>query len=163
MLNVSRGQWIIQHGSAAASRALPIFCEKIMTTTNPKLNVFSRHGQQNRTNKNKYLLSFWCNFLSDQISSNEFFLHDLINFSFTMSVRGCYQGVIGSKATDTRLREIQEGFSYLTRESDIKKGKFVLSWLSKDGSIKHSTVLCVQCFHAKFVFKCNHNLFVVCR
>ena len=28
------------HGFAAAGRAQPIFCEKSMTTTNPKLNVF---------------------------------------------------------------------------------------------------------------------------
>ena len=55
-----------------------------------------------------------------------------------MSVRGCYQGVIGSKAAETRLREINMDFTFLTRESDIKKGKFILSWLTKDRSIKHT-------------------------
>ena len=47
---------------------------------------------------------------------------------------------MGFKATETRLRELQEDFAYLTRESDMKKGKFILSWLSNDGSVKHSTV-----------------------
>ena len=56
-----------------------------------------------------------------------------------MSVRGCFQGVIGAKATEVRLREINKEFTYLTRESDIKKGKFILSWLSKDGLVKHTT------------------------
>ena len=55
-----------------------------------------------------------------------------------MSVKGCYQGVMGSKAAEVRLREIDKDFTYLTRESDIKRGKFILSWLSKDGSIKHT-------------------------
>ena len=55
-----------------------------------------------------------------------------------MSVRGCYQGVIGCKAAENRLRETNVDFSFLTRESDIKKGKFILSWLTKDGSVKHT-------------------------
>ena len=46
-----------------------------------------------------------------------------------MSARGCYQGVIGSKDAETRLRGINKDFTLLTRESDIKKGKFILSWL----------------------------------
>ena len=29
-------------------------------------------------------------------------------------------------------------FSFFTRETDIKKGKFILSWLTKDGSVKHT-------------------------
>ena len=56
-----------------------------------------------------------------------------------MSVRGCFQGVMGFKATEVRLREINKEFTYLTRESDIKKGKFILSWLSEDGLVKHTT------------------------
>ena len=56
-----------------------------------------------------------------------------------MSVRGCYQGVTGFKEAEIRLRENNQDFTYLTRESDIKKGKFILSWLSKDGSVKHTT------------------------
>ena len=48
--------------------------------------------------------------------------------------------MLGFKATETKLRETQEDFAYLTRESDMKKGKFILSWLSTDGSVKHSTV-----------------------
>ena len=55
-----------------------------------------------------------------------------------MSVKGCYQGMIGSKVAEVRLREIDKIFTYLTRESDIKREKFILSWLSKDGSIKHT-------------------------
>ena len=42
-----------------------------------------------------------------------------------MSVRGCYQGMMGFKAAETRLRETNVDFSFLTRESDIKKGKFI--------------------------------------
>ena len=56
-----------------------------------------------------------------------------------MSVEGCYQGVLGFKAAELRLREMDKDFTYLTRESDIKKGKFILSWLTKDGSVKHTT------------------------
>ena len=56
-----------------------------------------------------------------------------------MSVKGCYQGVIGCKAAEKRLRETTIDFSFLTRESDIKKGKFILSWMTKDGSVKHTT------------------------
>ena len=52
---------------------------------------------------------------------------------------GCYQGILGSKAAEERLRGTGEAFTYLTRESDIRKGKFLLSWLSSDGSIKHTT------------------------
>ena len=48
--------------------------------------------------------------------------------------------MIGFKAAEIRLRELSKDFSYLTRESDIKKGKFILSWLSQDGSVKHTTV-----------------------
>ena len=55
-----------------------------------------------------------------------------------MSVRGCYQGMMGFKAAETRLRETNMDFSFLTRETDIKKGKFILSWLTKDGSVKHT-------------------------
>ena len=47
--------------------------------------------------------------------------------------------MIGSKEAETRLRGINEDFTFLTRESDIKKGKFILSWLTKDGSVKHTT------------------------
>ena len=55
-----------------------------------------------------------------------------------MSVRGCYQGMMGFKAAETSLRETNMDFSFLTRESDIKKGKFILSWVTKDGSVKHT-------------------------
>ena len=56
-----------------------------------------------------------------------------------MSVSGCYQGLLGFKAAETRLRERDKDFTYLTRESDVKKGKYILSWLTKDGSVKHMT------------------------
>ena len=46
-------------------------------------------------------------------------------------VAACY------KAAKERLREVGAG-CYRTRESDIKKGKFVLSFLSKTGAVKHS-------------------------
>ena len=46
--------------------------------------------------------------------------------------------MMGFKAAETRLRETNMDFSFLTRESDIKKGKFISSWLTKDGSIKHT-------------------------
>ena len=46
--------------------------------------------------------------------------------------------MMGFKAAETRLRETNMDFSFLTRESDIKKGKFILSWLTKDGSVKHT-------------------------
>ena len=45
---------------------------------------------------------------------------------------------MGFKAAETRLRETNMDFSFLTRESDIKKGTFILSWLTKDGSVKHT-------------------------
>ena len=46
--------------------------------------------------------------------------------------------MIGCKAAESRLRETNVGFSFLTMESDIKKRKFILSWMTKDGSIKHT-------------------------
>ena len=51
-----------------------------------------------------------------------------------MSVRRCYQGIIGFKAAEIRLRQNTKDFFYLTRESDTKKGKFILSWLSNKGN-----------------------------
>ena len=47
-----------------------------------------------------------------------------------MSVSGCYQGVLGFKAAETRLRERDKDFTYLTGESDVKKGKYILSFQS---------------------------------
>ena len=44
-----------------------------------------------------------------------------------MSVREYFQVVMGFKATKVRLREVNKDFTYLTRESDIKKGKLILS------------------------------------
>ena len=38
--------------------------------------------------------------------------------------------MIGSNEAETRLRGINK---------DFKKGKFILSWLTKDGSVKHTT------------------------
>ena len=52
-------------------------------------------------------------------------------------VRGCHQGVMGHKLAEDRLRGSNKDFSYLTRESDIKKGKFILSTLTA-GSVKHT-------------------------
>ena len=46
---------------------------------------------------------------------------------------------MGHKATEERLREVGAG-SYCTRESDIKKGIFVLTFLSKTGAVKHSVL-----------------------
>ena len=43
-----------------------------------------------------------------------------------MSVREYFQVVMGFKATKVRLREVNKDFTYLTRESDIKKGKLIL-------------------------------------
>ena len=37
-------------------------------------------------------------------------------------VAACYQGIMGHKTAEERLREVGAG-SYLTRESDIKKGE----------------------------------------
>ena len=53
-------------------------------------------------------------------------------------VRGCHQGVMGHKLTEDRLRGSNEDLSYLTRESDIKKGKFILSSLTRSGLVKHT-------------------------
>ena len=38
-----------------------------------------------------------------------------------MSVRGCFEDVIGFNKAETRLREFNQDFNYLTRESDMKK------------------------------------------
>ena len=51
---------------------------------------------------------------------------------------GCHQGVMGHKLTEDRLRGSNEDLSYLTRESDIKKGKFILSSLTRSGLVKHT-------------------------
>ncbi len=49
-------------------------------------------------------------------------------------VGACYQGAMGHKAAEERLKEVEVG-SYLTRESDII---FILSFVSKTGAVKHS-------------------------
>ena len=49
---------------------------------------------------------------------------------------GCHQGVMGHKLMEDRLRGSNEDLSYLTR--DIKKGKFILSSLTRSGLVKHT-------------------------
>ena len=48
-------------------------------------------------------------------------------------MRECHQGVLGDKVAEERLRESQKEFAYLTRESDIKRGRFIVSNLTKTG------------------------------
>ena len=55
-------------------------------------------------------------------------------------VRECHQGVMGHKVAEERLRESNKEFAYLTRESDIMKGRFIVSNLTKIGSVKHTVV-----------------------
>ena len=52
----------------------------------------------------------------------------------------CHQGVMGHKLAEDRLRGSNKEFVYLTRESDIKKGKFILSTLTagSGSSVKHT-------------------------
>ena len=45
---------------------------------------------------------------------------------------------MGHKLAEDRLRGSNKDFSYLTRESDIKKGKFILSTLTRSGLVKHT-------------------------
>ena len=73
---------------------------------------------------------------------NEFFLHVLLfPIKIIMSgVRECHQGVMGHKVAEERLRESQKEFAYLTRESDIKRGRFIVSNLTKTGSVKHTVI-----------------------
>ena len=54
-------------------------------------------------------------------------------------VRGCHQGVMGHKLAEDRLRGSNKEFVYLTRESNIKKGKFIMSSMTGSGSpVKHT-------------------------
>ena len=55
-------------------------------------------------------------------------------------MRECHQGVMGHKLAEDRLRGSNKEFVYLTRESDIKKGKFILSTLTagSGSSVKHT-------------------------
>ena len=47
--------------------------------------------------------------------------------------------VMGYKLVEDRLRGSNKDFSYLIRESDTKKGKFILVTLTKSGSsVKHT-------------------------
>ena len=55
-------------------------------------------------------------------------------------MRECHQGVLGHKVAEERLRESQKEFAYLTRESDIKKGRFIVSNLTKTGTVKHTVI-----------------------
>ena len=55
-------------------------------------------------------------------------------------VRECHQGVLGHKVAEERLRESQKEFAYLTRESDIKRGRFIVSNLTKTGTVKHTVI-----------------------
>ena len=62
-------------------------------------------------------------------------------FPIAMSeiVRGCHQGVMGHKLAEDRLRGSNKEFVYLTRESNIKKGKFIMSSMTGSGSsVKHT-------------------------
>ena len=45
---------------------------------------------------------------------------------------------MGYKLAEDRFRGSNKNFSYLTRESDIKKGKFILSTLTRSGLVKHT-------------------------
>ena len=68
---------------------------------------------------------------------NEFFLHVLL-FPIKiimLGVRECHQGVMGHKLAEDRLRGSNKEFVYLTRESDIKRGRFIVSNLTKTGSV----------------------------
>ena len=74
---------------------------------------------------------------------NEFFLHVLlfpIKKIMSGVVRECQQGVMGHKVAEERLRESQKEFAYLTREFAIKRGRFIVSNLTKTGSVKHTVV-----------------------
>ena len=55
-------------------------------------------------------------------------------------MRECHQGVMGHKLAEDRFRGSNKEFVYLTRESDIKKGKFILSTLTagSGSSVKHT-------------------------
>ena len=55
-------------------------------------------------------------------------------------MRECQQGVLGHKVAEERLRESQKEFAYLTRESNIKRGRFIVSNLTKTGSVKHTVI-----------------------
>ena len=44
-------------------------------------------------------------------------------------VRECHQGVLGHKVAEERLREF-----------DIKRGRFIVSNLTKTGSVKHTFI-----------------------
>ena len=63
-------------------------------------------------------------FLSDQISFNQVFLHVLMKFS---NYNVCEGVLAGHDWLQGRQSQAQ-----------VKMGKFILSWLSKDGSIKHT-------------------------
>ena len=47
---------------------------------------------------------------------------------------------MGHKVAEERLRESQKEFAYLTREFDIKRGRFIVSNLTKTGSVKHTFI-----------------------
>ena len=54
-------------------------------------------------------------------------------------MRECHKGVMGQVLAEDRLRGSNKEFFYLTRESDIKKGKFIMSSMTGSGSsVKHT-------------------------
>ena len=67
---------------------------------------------------------------------NEFFLHVLL-FPIKnnhVGSEGVSPGGDGPQVAEDRLRGSNKEFVYLTRKSDIKKGKFILSTLTGSGS-----------------------------
>ena len=60
--------------------------------------------------------------------------------SMSEIVLKCYHGKIGHKEAEERFTMFQKDFPYLTRESDTKQGRFILSFMSKSGSVKHIVV-----------------------
>ena len=51
----------------------------------------------------------------------------------------CYHGPVSAQQAEDRLRSVSKDSSYLTRESDLQGGRFILSSIS-NGKIKHFVV-----------------------
>ena len=54
-------------------------------------------------------------------------------------VRACFQGVQAPKVIEDRLREADKQ-CYLTWQTEIKEKRFILSYVTENGAVKHATV-----------------------
>ena len=63
-----------------------------------------------------------------------------MTMSVSEVVRECHQGFQGPKVIKERLRDSDKRQCYLTWQSQIREKRFVLSYVTEKGAVKHAIV-----------------------